>query len=35
MNPELTVSSIDTKNKALDYIFNIIVKGIYSRANIN
>ena len=35
MNPELTVSSIDVKNKTLDYIFNTIVKGIYSRANVN
>jgi hypothetical protein len=27
MNPELTVHSIDAKNKTLDYIFNTIVSG--------
>ena len=27
MNPELTVSSINAKNKTLDYIFDTIVKG--------
>ena len=35
MNPENTISSIDAKNKTLEYIFNRIVNGVNPQANLN